>query len=407
MSARVVADDGGVLAQAAATAVGAGEFQSFDFARAGIGASGDPSTGRLQMRVEVTIVGQTKYLDIVLKRGTSRLFHSAVEVIDDVSGGTSVSMPSTNEQSEHTAMIEFRNSDSGMIASAARASFAMKATSMNTEQTSSGHTRSDPQPCCGTHVSASSSGTTVAISNAKPAQSIWWFDGRGFMIVTLASLAFWQIKNRIRVRLARLKQPRYLVGSIAGIAYITYFAILRNPGFSGSRRAANFARFAGSMELGAALALLLLAALVWILPAAGSPVRFSASEIQFLFPAPITRRQLLQYRLLRAQLGLLFGSAMISICFVSLTPRAFDNAARSRSPPAASSEAAASLRYAALRASARSIELAERTLMSPAAALIRATIGVTSTVRQRAVSMVCRACITSNWPLRAPGVSPE
>jgi len=92
VSARLVADDGGVLAQAAATAVGAGEFQSFDFARAGIGASGDPSTGRLQMRVEVTIVGQTKYLDIVLKRGTSRLFHSAVEVIDDVSGGTSVSM---------------------------------------------------------------------------------------------------------------------------------------------------------------------------------------------------------------------------------------------------------------------------------------------------------------------------
>ena len=142
------------------------------------------------------------------------------------------------------------------------------------------------------------------------------------MIWTLASLAFWQIKNRIRVRLARLKQPRYLVGSIFGIAYLTYFAILRNPGFSGSRRAANFVRVAGPMELGAALSLLLLAALVWILPAAGSPVRFSASEIQFLFPAPITRRQLLQYRLLRAQLGLLVGSAMAT---VFMRPTSFAN----------------------------------------------------------------------------------
>jgi len=90
VAARLLASDGEVLAQASAAAVGAGEFQSFDFARAALEASGDPSTGRLQMRVEVTIIGQTKYLDIVLKRG--RLFHSAVEVIDDVTGDTSVSM---------------------------------------------------------------------------------------------------------------------------------------------------------------------------------------------------------------------------------------------------------------------------------------------------------------------------
>ena len=145
------------------------------------------------------------------------------------------------------------------------------------------------------------------------------------MLSTLASLTFWQVKNRIRVRLARLKQPRYLIGSIAGIAYIGYFAILRNPGFSrgrGAATAANVARAAGPLELGAAALLLLLAALVWILPAAGSPVRFSPSEVQFLFPAPLTRRQLLQYRLLRAQLGLLFGSAMATLF---MRPTSFSN----------------------------------------------------------------------------------
>lgn len=92
VAASLLADDGSVLAQAAAEAVDAGGFQSFDFARSDIAASGDPSTGRLQMRVEVTIIGRTKYLDIVLKRGISRPFHHAVEVIDDVTGGTSVSM---------------------------------------------------------------------------------------------------------------------------------------------------------------------------------------------------------------------------------------------------------------------------------------------------------------------------
>ena len=92
IAVRLLANDGSVLAQAAANAVGAGGFQSFDFARAGIAASGDPSTGRLQLRVEVTIVGRSKYLDIILKRGTSRLFHHAVEVIDDVTGNTGVSM---------------------------------------------------------------------------------------------------------------------------------------------------------------------------------------------------------------------------------------------------------------------------------------------------------------------------
>lgn len=136
------------------------------------------------------------------------------------------------------------------------------------------------------------------------------------MLATLSTLALWQVKNRLRVRLARLKEPRYLVGSVFGIAYIGYFAILRNPSFRGGRSAAaaaNFAGAAGSIELGFAVVLLALAALVWIVPASRSPMHFSASEVQFLFPAPITRRELLQYRLLRSQAGILFGSVMATM----------------------------------------------------------------------------------------------
>ena len=137
----------------------------------------------------------------------------------------------------------------------------------------------------------------------------------------LVRLTLWQAKNRIRVRLARLREPRYLVGSIAGLAYLGYFVVLRNPAFSARRGSAGMIgleRFAGPLELIVAVVLLILATLVWLLPASAHPIRFSPSEVQFLFPAPITRRQLLQYRLWRAQLGLLIGSAM-SVLFMRPT----------------------------------------------------------------------------------------
>src|SRR5262245_18826144 len=123
VAARLLAGDGSVLAQAAAEAVGPGGFQSFDFSRAGIGASGDLNTGRLQLRIEATVVGRTKYRDIVLKPGTSRLFHHAVEVIDDVTGHSSVSMGGSglNELSvDDTPGKESGKGDTFQIISAGR-----------------------------------------------------------------------------------------------------------------------------------------------------------------------------------------------------------------------------------------------------------------------------------------------
>jgi hypothetical protein len=55
--------------------------------------------------------------------------------------------------------------------------------------------------------------------------------------------------------------------------------------------------------------------LMWILPSKKAALAFSPAELHFLFPAPITRRQLIQYKLLQAQVGILFGafvSAFIS-----------------------------------------------------------------------------------------------
>jgi hypothetical protein len=87
LTVRLLADDGSVLAQHSAPAVSPGQFQFVDFHRAQLAPAGDPSTGRVSLRVEVAVVGLSKWGDIELKRG--RVFFGAVDVIDDPTGGTS------------------------------------------------------------------------------------------------------------------------------------------------------------------------------------------------------------------------------------------------------------------------------------------------------------------------------
>ena len=46
---------------------------------------------------------------------------------------------------------------------------------------------------------------------------------------------------------------------------------------------------------------------------------FSEAETQFLFPAPVSRRQLLMHRMLRSQLGLLFGAVVLGVAVPSVS----------------------------------------------------------------------------------------
>jgi len=55
----------------------------------------------------------------------------------------------------------------------------------------------------------------------------------------------------------------------------------------------------------------------WLFPAESGLLEFTDAEIQFLFPAPVTRRQLLIHRLMRSQVGLLFAAIVPSLIFPS------------------------------------------------------------------------------------------
>jgi ABC-2 type transport system permease protein len=136
-------------------------------------------------------------------------------------------------------------------------------------------------------------------------------------------------RNRIRQRLRRLREPRYLTGAIAGIAYLyfSFFARFRvsragQQSRRGRRDAPPLVVLSALREAAPGLVgagLLAVAASAWVLPFDSGLLEFSDSEIQFLFPAPVSRRSLLVHRLLRSQVGLLFSSVIAAAVAPSIS----------------------------------------------------------------------------------------
>ena len=130
-------------------------------------------------------------------------------------------------------------------------------------------------------------------------------------------------RNRLRVRLRRLREPRYLFGAIAGGAYFyfTIFARMRTGRTSLRRRRTSapppdvMTALAAAGPAVAGLLLMVVTAIGSAVPMTSSLLVFSEAEIQFLFPAPVSRRQLLLHRMMRSQLGILFGVLIFSLFF--------------------------------------------------------------------------------------------
>jgi ABC-2 type transport system permease protein len=131
-------------------------------------------------------------------------------------------------------------------------------------------------------------------------------------------LTWCSTRNLFRVRIRRLRQPRYLVASIAGGLYF-YLAVFR-PGRSSTGESlgplAFIDRYHASLELVASALLFAMVALAWVLPRSSRPaLAFSRADVQFLFPAPITRRQLIEYKLLRSLVTTAVSTAIVTFFF--------------------------------------------------------------------------------------------
>jgi hypothetical protein len=125
------------------------------------------------------------------------------------------------------------------------------------------------------------------------------------------------VRNRVRVGADRLKRPRYLVAAVAGLLYLygTFFGLLlhRSPRAGVLSGAAG--RASSDTELGLAVVVALAALVPWIFPLRGGGVTFREEEIQFLFAAPLGRRGLLHFRLVKGQIQIVFGVVVWALLF--------------------------------------------------------------------------------------------
>jgi hypothetical protein len=130
------------------------------------------------------------------------------------------------------------------------------------------------------------------------------------------------VYNAVRRRLLRLRQPKYLAGAVAGVAYFYFFvfrhafqerAQRKGPGLTEMVGWLHDPSIAALVLGGAALVLLVVLLVAWVLPGDRSAIAFSEAEVAFLFPAPMTRSQLVRYKLLRSQLAILVSSILLTV----------------------------------------------------------------------------------------------
>jgi len=123
-------------------------------------------------------------------------------------------------------------------------------------------------------------------------------------------------RNRLWMRIRRLRQPKYLAGAIVGGLYF-YFYFFR--GFSGARASPRGTHMPlppemqGFAETLAAALFMMIVIMAWALPHSRAALAFSEPEIAFLFPAPISRKTLIDFKLLKSQTAILFSSLIMTL----------------------------------------------------------------------------------------------
>jgi ABC-2 type transport system permease protein len=119
------------------------------------------------------------------------------------------------------------------------------------------------------------------------------------------------MRNRIRRQFQRMRQPKYFFATLAGILYL-WSVFGQRLRFTGKPTELP------SEALQLVEAVLIVVALLtiasgWLFGAERAELRFSEAEVQFLFPAPATRRALLNYRLLKSAFRTFLSAAIIAL----------------------------------------------------------------------------------------------
>lgn len=127
-----------------------------------------------------------------------------------------------------------------------------------------------------------------------------------------AYLTVTTIRNRFAGMAKQIRNPRYALALLFGAAYMWYF-LFRPAGLSRSVGLNPFQHI--EVELLASLGLFILFMRWWLFGNDRSALAFSPAEVQFFFPAPVTRRALIQFKLLRGQLAIIVNALLWVVIF--------------------------------------------------------------------------------------------
>jgi len=120
-----------------------------------------------------------------------------------------------------------------------------------------------------------------------------------------AYLVVRSLRNRLGRQLARLRRPRYLVALLLGLAYLYVVVVHQRP--APAAPSFDTSRWA---ELLLATGALLAVAWAWVIGSERRALAFSPAEVTFLFAGPVTRRDLVRFKLLVTQTVVLLNVAL-------------------------------------------------------------------------------------------------
>ena len=137
-------------------------------------------------------------------------------------------------------------------------------------------------------------------------------------LALIQALVFLQTRtmaNNIRVRVRRLRQPKYLLSGIVGLGY--FYLIWGRHLFSFGQSTQTVPTLSPELRVVilyiATVVVATLAMLSWIFTSGRAAVAFTETELAFLLPAPLSRRLLLRYKMVKSTLLTLFSAVIFSV----------------------------------------------------------------------------------------------
>jgi hypothetical protein len=130
------------------------------------------------------------------------------------------------------------------------------------------------------------------------------------MTGALGYLVVQTVTNRLRLQVSKLTNPRYALALVLGALYLWFFLVQPN------RSAIHGGALAGEWPaIFMAFGLAGMVAWGWVFGRDKAILIYSPAEVHYFFPAPITRRQLVGYKLVRSQLLILLNVAIFVLLF--------------------------------------------------------------------------------------------